>query len=54
MVSADGKTEDVQRGQSLIIWTISEGREAAHHVDSYLMGTSQLPLEDLDNDLPRR
>ncbi|QJP35120.1 glutamate synthase subunit beta [Nonlabens sp. Ci31] len=45
---------DMRRGQSLIVWAISEGREAAHHVDSYLMGTSQLPLKDLDNDLPRR
>jgi phage gp36-like protein len=54
IVSADGKTEDVQRGQSLIIWAISEGREAAHHIDSYLIGTSQLPLKDVNNDLLRR
>ena len=41
---------DMRRGQSLIVWAISEGRQAAHHIDSYLMGTSRLPLKD-DNDL---
>lgn len=43
---------DMRRGQSLIVWAISEGRQAAHHVDAYLMGESHLPLKD-DNDLPR-
>lgn len=43
---------DQRRGQSLIVWAISEGREAAHHVDAYLMGTSNLPLKG-DGDLPR-
>jgi glutamate synthase (NADPH/NADH) small chain len=43
---------DMRRGQSLIVWAISEGRQAAHHVDAYLMGQSNLPLKD-DNDLPR-
>jgi len=43
---------DMRRGQSLIVWAISEGRQAAHHVDSYLMGCSNLPLKD-SNDLPR-
>ncbi|WP_417369511.1 glutamate synthase subunit beta [Gelidibacter japonicus] len=43
---------DMRRGQSLIVWAISEGRQAAHHVDKYLMGSSNLPLKD-DNDLPR-
>lgn len=43
---------DMRRGQSLIVWAISEGRQAAYHVDTYLMGTSNLPLKD-DNDLPR-
>ncbi len=43
---------DMRRGQSLIVWAISEGRQAAHHVDSYLMGKSNLPLKD-ENDLPR-
>ena len=35
---------DMRRGQSLIVWAISEGREAAHYVDKYLMGRSYLPL----------
>ncbi|VAV86069.1 Glutamate synthase [NADPH] small chain, partial [hydrothermal vent metagenome] len=43
---------DMRRGQSLIVWAISEGRQAAYHVDTYLMGTSNLPLKDV-NDLPR-
>jgi glutamate synthase (NADPH/NADH) small chain len=41
---------DMRRGQSLIVWAISEGRQAAHHIDSYLMGASRLPLKD-KNDL---
>ena len=45
---------DMRRGQSLIVWAISEGRQAAHHVDAYLMGASQLPLKDEESDLPRR
>ena len=43
---------DMRRGQSLIVWAISEGRQAAHHIDTYLMGRSNLPLKD-NNDLPR-
>jgi glutamate synthase (NADPH/NADH) small chain len=43
---------DMRRGQSLIVWAISEGRQAAHYIDSFLMGQSYLPLKD-DNDLPR-
>jgi glutamate synthase (NADPH/NADH) small chain len=35
---------DARRGQSLVVWAIAEGRKAAHYVDRYLMGTSQLPL----------
>ncbi|MCX6368206.1 MAG: glutamate synthase subunit beta [Armatimonadetes bacterium] len=34
---------DSRRGQSLIVWAIAEGREAAHGVDQYLMGVSRLP-----------
>ena len=41
---------DMRRGQSLIVLAISEGRQAAHHIDSYLMGFSSLPLKD-NNDL---
>lgn len=35
---------DVRRGQSLVVWAIAEGRKAAHHIDKFLMGASQLPL----------
>ncbi len=34
---------DMRRGQSLIVWAISEGRRAAHSIDKYLMGTTRLP-----------
>ena len=34
---------DMQRGQSLIVWAIAEGRSAARGVDAFLMGTSSLP-----------
>ena len=34
---------DMQRGQSLIVWAIAEGRSAARGVDIYLMGKSDLP-----------
>jgi glutamate synthase (NADPH/NADH) small chain len=34
---------DMQRGQSLIVWAIAEGRSAARGVDTYLMGASSLP-----------
>ena len=34
---------DMQRGQSLIVWAIAEGRSCAHGVDAYLMGSSDLP-----------
>ncbi len=36
---------DMHRGQSLIVWAISEGREAARAVDVFLMGTSNLPTK---------
>ncbi|MGB1980514.1 MAG: glutamate synthase subunit beta [Flavobacteriaceae bacterium] len=42
---------DCRRGQSLIVWAISEGREAAHQVDTYLMGTSSLPQKNKAGDL---
>jgi glutamate synthase (NADH) small subunit (EC 1.4.1.14) len=36
---------DLRRGQSLIVWAISEGRKAAHYIDAYVMGKpSTLPL----------
>ncbi|BBX16667.1 glutamate synthase [Mycolicibacterium duvalii] len=34
---------DAHRGASLIVWAIAEGRSAAHAVDAYLMGESDLP-----------
>ena len=34
---------DARRGQSLVVWAIQEGREAARAVDAFLMGTSDLP-----------
>jgi glutamate synthase (NADPH/NADH) small chain len=34
---------DMQRGQSLIVWAIAEGRSAARGVDAFLMGSSDLP-----------
>ena len=44
---------DCRRGQSLIVWAISEGRETARCVDEYLMGESCLPTKG-PADLPRR
>ena len=35
---------DSRRGQSLVVWAIAEGRRAAHHMDRFLMGSTQLPL----------
>ncbi len=34
---------DMRRGQSLVVWAIREGRQAAHAVDAFLMGESVLP-----------
>ena len=34
---------DMARGQSLVVWAIAEGREAAHHMDKLLMGQTSLP-----------
>jgi glutamate synthase (NADPH) small chain len=34
---------DMRRGQSLVVWAIREGRQAAHAVDKYLMGSTALP-----------
>jgi len=34
---------DVRRGQSLVVWAIREGRQAAREVDAFLMGKSDLP-----------
>jgi glutamate synthase (NADPH/NADH) small chain len=37
---------DIRRGQSLVVWAISEGREAARAVDQWLMGFSHLESKD--------
>ncbi len=34
---------DIRRGQSLVVWAIREGRQAARAVDEFLMGCSELP-----------
>jgi glutamate synthase (NADPH) small chain len=34
---------DMRRGQSLVVWAIREGRQAAHAVDAFLMGSTVLP-----------
>jgi glutamate synthase (NADPH/NADH) small chain len=43
---------DAHRGASLIVWAIAEGRSAAHAVDSYLMGDSDLPAPVKPGALP--
>ncbi len=43
---------DARRGQSLIVWAISEGRECARSIDEFLMGYSSLPTKGT-TDLPR-
>jgi glutamate synthase (NADPH/NADH) small chain len=47
MTSVEGvfAAGDAQRGQSLIVWAISEGREAARDVDRYLTGSTRLPTK---------
>ncbi len=37
---------DIRRGQSLVVWAISEGRECARNVDEFLMGASLLESKD--------
>jgi glutamate synthase (NADPH/NADH) small chain len=34
---------DMRRGQSLVVWAIREGRQAARSVDEFLMGSTDLP-----------
>jgi glutamate synthase (NADPH) small chain len=45
MTSADGvfSAGDMRRGQSLVVWAIREGRQAAASVDRFLMGRTDLP-----------
>lgn len=41
---------DMRRGQSLVVWAISEGREAARKADEFLMGRTSLPSKDRVNE----
>jgi glutamate synthase (NADPH/NADH) small chain len=34
---------DMRRGQSLVVWAIREGRQCAHYIDKFLMGSTTLP-----------
>ena len=43
---------DAHRGASLVVWAIAEGRSAAHAVDTYLMGESDLPAPVRPGTLP--
>ena len=45
MTSIDGvfSAGDMRRGQSLVVWAIREGRQAAHSIDKFLMGKTDLP-----------
>lgn len=43
---------DARIGQSLIVWAIGEGRDAARRIDAYLMGSSNLPASLQSNNEP--
>jgi glutamate synthase (NADPH/NADH) small chain len=43
---------DAHRGASLVVWAIAEGRSAAHAVDTYLTGASDLPAPVAPNLIP--
>jgi glutamate synthase (NADPH/NADH) small chain len=45
MSSIDGvfAAGDARRGQSLVVWAIAEGRQAAREIDRWLMGETKLP-----------
>jgi glutamate synthase (NADPH/NADH) small chain len=43
---------DCRRGQSLVVWALSEGREAARAVDAYLMGESRLQARNSPGNSP--
>ena len=40
---------DMRRGQSLVVWAISEGREAARRVDQFLCGSTTLESKDAES-----
>jgi glutamate synthase (NADPH/NADH) small chain len=41
---------DMRRGQSLVVWAMAEGREAARSIDLFLMGESNLPTMNARRD----
>ena len=41
---------DMTRGQSLIVWAIAEGRQAAHAIDEFLMGIRPAQAPDHGNE----
>ncbi|MGA8656755.1 MAG: glutamate synthase subunit beta [Chthoniobacterales bacterium] len=43
---------DANRGQSIVVWAIGEGRDVAHSIDIYLMGKSRLPASLRTPNLP--
>ena len=43
---------DCRRGQALVVWALSEGREAARAVDAYLMGDSRLQQRNTQGKSP--
>ena len=43
---------DMTRGQSLVVWAIAEGREAARGIDEYLMGASRLQQRNTIGNFP--
>jgi glutamate synthase (NADPH/NADH) small chain len=45
---------DLRRGQSLVVWAIWEGREAARGVDTFLRGHTDLPASPLTAGVGRR
>lgn len=43
-IASGGAAGDMRRGQSLVVWAIHEGRQAARDIDEFLMGVSELPF----------
>jgi glutamate synthase (NADPH/NADH) small chain len=43
---------DANRGQSIVVWAIGEGRDVARSIDTYLMGSSRLPASLRTRNLP--
>jgi len=43
---------DANRGQSIVVWAIGEGRDVARFIDVHLMGSSKLPASLRTRNLP--